>query len=336
MRIIKNLFILFVAISVFWSCSKSDDKESISLQKELNLSKMLNDEGKIEESLTHLETIINSSKLNNQLKDYNYSLDDFLKLAGQDCYYIRDYNKALQYFKRIKDKNTISSLHFDMALCYLVKQEPDNFIKEVSQFNQVNYNTELKKQIEFLVASVGNINDRNASAEDIFKTAWNLGTGLNNHIGCYTLTTLALEKGFDAPRCYYQRGVSASYIGKLHISIYDFSKAILLKNDYADPYYERAICYLSINMREEAANDLNTLIKINPNSFDAHFILGEIYLEQNQLDEAKKEYEIALNLSNENISKKQGKLELIEPSTRMMRAERIYSESKKRLQQLDK
>lgn len=227
-------------------------------------------------------------------------------------------------------------MHFDVALCYLAKQEMENFLKEVTQFNKYNYNIELKKRIEKLVTFVSIINDKNASAEDIFKQAWNLGAALNNHIACYALTTLALEKGFDAPRCYYQRGISALNRGKLPISIYDFSKAIMLKNNYEDAYYKRAMSYISIKMSQEAVNDLNTLIKINSNSFDAHFMLGEIYLQNNQLDKAKKEYKISLNLSNKDILKKRGELKIVAPSSRMLRAERIYSMSKQRLRKLDK
>lgn len=336
MRIIKIFLILFIASFVFLSCSKSDDKQSSSLAEEILLAKILNDKGQIEESLTHLEKIINTSYLKKQLKSQNYSLDEFLKIAAQDCYYIRNYDKSLIYFNRIKDQNTISYIQFDMALCYLAKQETDYFLKKVTEFNKVNFDIELKKQIELLVTFVRKINDNNASAEDIFKTAWNLGAVLNNHIACYALTTLALEKGFDTPRCYYQRGVSAAYIGKLPISIYDFSKSILLKNNYEDAYYERAMSYFEVNMTQEAAYDLNSLIKIDSNYFDAHFMLGEIYLQNNQLDKAKEEYEIAYNLSYKNMLKKRGELDIVSPDSRMLRAEKIYAKSKQRLQELDK
>lgn len=73
MRIIKLFFILLITSFVFLFCSKSDSKKSVSLAEEIHLVKILNDKGKIEESLTHLETIINSFNLKKELKSHNYS-----------------------------------------------------------------------------------------------------------------------------------------------------------------------------------------------------------------------------------------------------------------------
>jgi tetratricopeptide (TPR) repeat protein len=59
------------------------------------------------------------------------------------------------------------------------------------------------------------------------------------------------------------------------------------------------------NYREEIVENAKRLVKSNPSSPEAHFILGSIYLHTNNIKEAEEEIGIALKLDPNNIHTKQ-------------------------------
>ena len=56
--------------------------------------------------------------------------------------------------------------------------------------------------------------------------------------------------------------------GEVDRAITDFDKAIQLKSDYADAYYNRSIAYDVKGEVDRAAEDYNKAIQLNPNYAD--------------------------------------------------------------------
>ena len=60
-------------------------------------------------------------------------------------------------------------------------------------------------------------------------------------------------------------------------AIEEYSKAIELKNDYADAFFNRAILYDNLENYKAAINDYTSVIAINPNSAEAYLNRGMDY-----------------------------------------------------------
>jgi tetratricopeptide (TPR) repeat protein len=321
------------ACAVSWSCHRSGPADLESVTSEVRLSKQLNDAGKIEESLTHLEAVINSPFAARSADSLPVPLPELLKVAGQDCYYLRRYNQALRYLKKAAGAIANPAIHVDTALCHLAKRDANGFAAEIALFESQNTNPVLAQQIKGLAFYAKLAGDPKVSPGAIFKAGWNLG-GMNNNLGAYALTTLALERGFDPARCYYQRGVAAAGIGKTGIALFDFTKAIALKRDYQDAYFERAGVYMQADKIPEAESDLRAVLKLNPASYDSHFMLGEIYRDQRKSDQAMGEYKAAWELSGKAVEGEQGGVQLVAPPSRMFRAQRFHAMAGQRMQEL--
>ncbi len=68
---------------------------------------------------------------------------------------------------------------------------------------------------------------------------------------------------------YYHRGLNHAKNGELELAIADYTKAIELKPDYADAYYNRGGAFLRLEDREKAKSDLATARKLGVNTITA-------------------------------------------------------------------
>ncbi|MDD3012813.1 MAG: tetratricopeptide repeat protein [Candidatus Gastranaerophilales bacterium] len=75
-----------------------------------------------------------------------------------------------------------------------------------------------------------------------------------------------------------------------------YKRAIELKPDYADAYFNLAKAYNSDGNKEKAILTYEELLKISPNDVEALTNLGECYKETNNLNEARKYYQKALDI----------------------------------------
>lgn len=66
------------------------------------------------------------------------------------------------------------------------------------------------------------------------------------------------EHNQECAETYYIRGLAHSKKGELDKAIENYTKAIELKPDYADAYYNRGGTWLRIGEREKAKSDLAT------------------------------------------------------------------------------
>src|SRR5262249_37692238 len=75
----------------------------------------------------------------------------------------------------------------------------------------------------------------------------------------------AIELRPDDADTYYNRGVACYYKGDHDRAIADFSKAIELKPDYAGAYYNRGVVYNDKGNTDRAIDDFNKAIELSPN-----------------------------------------------------------------------
>ncbi len=77
-------------------------------------------------------------------------------------------------------------------------------------------------------------------------------------------------------------------------SIEYYSKAIKQDPEYASAYFNRALSYAIMNKYENAVRDAEKVLEIEPDSYDAPYIMGVIAEYQKNYDGAKEWYEKAL------------------------------------------
>ena len=113
-------------------------------------------------------------------------------------------------------------------------------------------------------------------------------------------------------------GASAAEIGMLGEAIEAYKKAISLKPDYADAYYNMSNALKDQGKLEKAIKYYNKVISLNPNYADAYYNMGVAFKNQGKLDQAITAYNKVLSLKPNyadayynmgNALKDQGKLD---------------------------
>lgn len=100
------------------------------------------------------------------------------------------------------------------------------------------------------------------------------------------------------PMFYNDAGIKALRNGEYEKAISYFNKALMAKPDFAIAYYNIAIVFTKIDRREDAIDALGKSIELFPEFNSAHYELGQIYLADNQLDEALKEFKICESIES--------------------------------------
>ena len=111
-------------------------------------------------------------------------------------------------------------------------------------------------------------------------------------------------------QAYLQRGIANVNLKAYGSAVGDF--VTFDKNNQGhkeyDFYYYRALCLINSNKIEDAINDLNKAIAINPKKGNSHFKLGFCYLKRKikedftkTLEKAIKEFNLAIQFDDKNI-----------------------------------
>ncbi len=82
--------------------------------------------------------------------------------------------------------------------------------------------------------------------------------------------------------------------GQFEKAVELYTQAINLDPTYSNAYFNRAISYAVTGKYEEAKKDLEVVMKYEPDSFDAPFLMGNIAEQQHDYEGAKEWYEKAL------------------------------------------
>ncbi len=82
------------------------------------------------------------------------------------------------------------------------------------------------------------------------------------------------RKTTKSPDAYNKQGLEKASRQGHHGAIKDFSKAIQLKPDYAETYYNRGVSKIALGEPEDAIEDFEEAIKINPEYVEAYVKRG--------------------------------------------------------------
>ncbi|MFZ5980904.1 MAG: tetratricopeptide repeat protein [Candidatus Zixiibacteriota bacterium] len=134
------------------------------------------------------------------------------------------------------------------------------------------------------------------------------------------LTTAQKQEAYDEKDFYYS-GQSAYKNGDYQTALTDFTKAVELKNSYADAYYQRAETYLKLKNLEKAHDDYlraaeiyqirkdinqaitayNKAIETNNKSIPAYLGRGNLYLNKGEEIAAIADFETVHDLDKKNV-----------------------------------
>ena len=95
---------------------------------------------------------------------------------------------------------------------------------------------------------------------------------------------------------------------KFEDAIAEYTEAINIDPNYASAYFNRALAYAIINKYELATRDAEKVLDIEPDSYDAPYVMGIIAEYQNDFQGAKEWYEKALS-RNPNYEQARSRLE---------------------------
>jgi len=97
---------------------------------------------------------------------------------------------------------------------------------------------------------------------------------------------------------YFLRGNYNYELGKCENAVTDYTKAIEMKNNFAEAYNNRAYTYMRMQRYADALPDLDTAIKLRPDYVNALMNRGDIYNYYYAIDRKKavKDYDRVLQL----------------------------------------
>ena len=93
---------------------------------------------------------------------------------------------------------------------------------------------------------------------------------------------------------WYTKAGAAFEENKFDESIDCYSKAIEIDPNYSSAYFNRALSYAIVNKYEEAERDAETVMDIEPDSYDAPYVMGIVAEYQQDFQGAKEWYERSL------------------------------------------
>lgn len=95
----------------------------------------------------------------------------------------------------------------------------------------------------------------------------------------------------------FTRGVREMHEGNLRRAISTFSEVIRAKPDWVEPWNKRATLYFMTRQYDLARADCEEVLKRNPQHFGALAGYGQVYFEQNNLEQALEYFQKALNIN---------------------------------------
>ena len=107
----------------------------------------------------------------------------------------------------------------------------------------------------------------------------------------------AIELNPDETLAYINRGVAYRETGRHGDAITDYTSAIRLNPNGIDAYFGRAYVYMQINDFNGAIPNYSKIIQIDQNNADAYYMRGVAQEALGQVDEAKADFEKALEVA---------------------------------------
>ena len=111
-----------------------------------------------------------------------------------------------------------------------------------------------------------------------------------------------------AAKEFYTKAGRAFEENKFEEAVDMYSKAIEIEDGYASAYFNRALSFAILNKYAEATRDAEKVLDIEPESYDAPYVMGIIAEYQHDYNGAKEWYEKALS-RNPNYEQASARLE---------------------------
>lgn len=156
------------------------------------------------------------------------------------------------------------------------------------------------------IANIVDETDKNLAAR-----AWNsvgyLFSGQGRSEDAISAYEKAIEMRADYAEAYYNRGFQKAVLGQYLDAIEDLDKAIDLNFNEAKAHIFRGLAKFKLDKHDEAFTDFDRAIYMKPDFADAHATRGQAKARLNDIRGAKVDFQKALELAKE-----QGKNELID------------------------
>ena len=106
----------------------------------------------------------------------------------------------------------------------------------------------------------------------------------------------AIEKYDKAPLSFNCRGGVYYYTKDYDKALKDFSRAVQLKSDYSDAYYNRGLVYNNLGKYDEAIQDYSASIKYRKQFAPVYYYRGNAYYNRGKYDSAIADFNLAIQL----------------------------------------
>lgn len=163
------------------------------------------------------------------------------------------------------------------------------FLKGVEESSSGNYN----KAIELFSSSI---------AKDPFKSESYFERGkAKGFLGFYKDAVIDLNRAIelDAHPAYLNtRSAVYSSQENYELAIQDATRAIELKEDFQDAYYNRASALFEISEYDKAISDYSKVLEMDPTNSLGYFVRGVAHQRSGDMDDACKDWEQALQLGS--------------------------------------
>ena len=117
----------------------------------------------------------------------------------------------------------------------------------------------------------------------------------------YTLFADTAGKSPDADVPRYNLGLNLQNKGKIDEAIEQYQIALKINPDYADAHMNLGIAFFKKGWIDNAIEQYQIALKINPDYADAHMNLGVAFFKERWIDKAIEQYQIALKLKPDNV-----------------------------------
>ncbi len=96
----------------------------------------------------------------------------------------------------------------------------------------------------------------------------------------------------------FNLGICYLHLNDLKMSLLNFTKAQQVFPEYSKTYIRIGYIYQRLNLEDQAISSFREALKRNRKELDTFILIGDIYFQRNQLELAKKYYEVSLTIDS--------------------------------------
>ncbi|WP_273211054.1 tetratricopeptide repeat protein [Runella zeae] len=111
--------------------------------------------------------------------------------------------------------------------------------------------------------------------------------------------TKAIELKEDYAQAYNNRAACWHELGHIQEALEDFNNALQIDPYYASAYYNKALSLITVKRYNEAIDDLNKAIQLNSEDYDYYYSRGNVLRDIGRIEEAIQDFNKAIELNPE-------------------------------------